>query len=610
MPILKVVNLCIDYAVSDGVRRVLDGVSLTVDRGETLGVLGRSGSGKSVLARAILGLTRELGRVMDGEILFDNHNLLLMPEDELQKVRGKQIGLIVSNPLTRLNPLISVGSQIANVLRAKQDLSVKEAFERATGLLALMSIADPPRVAHMLPNELSGGMCQRVVIAMGLANDPPLLVADEPTFGLDVTVQRQVLDEMTSLARERDAALLLMTRDLGIVAHFCDRVAVLQEGQIVELEEVRGFFKNPQHPHSRFLLRASFAARGEGLLGPSDGWAHPHMPESREDTLDGGPLLTVDGLAKEFKLRGSREVVHAVNGISFEIQPGETLALVGESGSGKTTVGRCILKLVDFTSGRIHFKGQDVSAMPDRHFRHLRPRIQLVFQEPDESLNPRLSIRDILDENVYLEGRLDKEQRKRRLLELLDMVRLPHDVLDMYPHELTGGEQQRIGIARAISTQPDLVILDEPTSNLDISARAEIIELLIRLQREFGLSYLFISHDLTAVRMISDRVAIMYLGKLAEVAPTKELFQHQIHPYGQALLSSVLFPDPDAVGRDRVMLKGEIPSPVDLPKGCFLHPRCPFAQEKCCHDPPPPMVGYLEDRRKVACCFASDFLPS
>lgn len=318
-------------------------------------------------------------------------------------------------------------------------------------------------------------------------------------------------------------------------------------------------------------------------------------------------VLSVRNLVKHFPLRASSGVVHAVNGVSFDVLRGETLALVGESGSGKTTVGRCILDLIEPTSGQIIFKGQDVTAMPDKEFRRLRPKVQLVFQDPYDSLNPRRTVRKILEENIYLEGRLGKHQQRKRVLELMDMINLPNRYLSRYPHELTGGEQQRVGIARAISTQPDLVVLDEPTSALDISVRAEIIKLLIELQREFGLSYLFISHDLTAVREISNRVAIMYLGKVVEVGNTKEIFDYQLHPYGQALLSSVLFPDPKAV-RARVVLEGEIPSPVELPRGCYLHPRCPFAKEKCREEPFPPSKQF-SGRRSSACWVANDFLP-
>lgn len=320
------------------------------------------------------------------------------------------------------------------------------------------------------------------------------------------------------------------------------------------------------------------------------------------------PVLSVRQLVKHFRIRGSHDIVHAVNDVSFDVYPGETLALVGESGSGKTTVGRCILKLIEPTSGEIYFQGQNIAALSQKSFRRLRSRIQLVFQEPYDSLNPRMSVREILDENLRLERRLNRQQRQQRVHDLMEMIRLPQSYLTRYPHELTGGEQQRIGIARAISTQPDLVVLDEPTSALDITVRAEIIELLMRLQHEFALSYLFISHDMTAVREISNRVAIMYLGKTVEVAPNPHIFDYQLHPYGQALMSSVLFPDPDAV-TTRVVLKGEIPSPVNLPRGCFLHPRCPFAQAQCRHDPFPPTQLLAGGERSSACWFAADFVP-
>jgi len=317
-------------------------------------------------------------------------------------------------------------------------------------------------------------------------------------------------------------------------------------------------------------------------------------------------VLRVENLVKEFPLRRSKDVVHAVSNVSFEVHAGETLALVGESGSGKTTIGRCVLKLLEATSGHIIFGGKDITQIDQRQFRPLRPRVQMVFQEPYDSLNPRMTIRRILEENLLLEGRLDDQERAARVYELVDMTRLGRGVLDKYPHELTGGEQQRVGIARAISTAPHLVVLDEPTSALDISIRAEIINLLRELQRETGIAYLFISHDLTAVKEISHRVAIMYLGEIVEVAPNPDIFDQQFNPYGQALLSSVLFPDPDAPYA-MITLEGEIPSPVHLPSGCYLHPRCPFALSKCKTDWPEPKS--LIDGRIAACHRAHEFLP-
>lgn len=323
-------------------------------------------------------------------------------------------------------------------------------------------------------------------------------------------------------------------------------------------------------------------------------------------TDTGRVVLRVEHLVKHFPIRRSRDVVHAVNDVSFEVRAGETLALVGESGSGKTTVGRCVLRLIEPTAGRIVFNGQDVTRLGAQEFRRIRPRIQLVFQEPYDSLNPRMSIRQILEENLILEDRLDRRAREARVLDLFDMTRLPRGLLDRFPHELTSSEQQRVGIARALATRPDLVVLDEPTSALDITVRAEIINLLRDLQRESGVAYLFISHDLTAVKEIGHRVAVMYLGEIVEVAPNPDIFDNQLHPYGQALLASVLFPDPDAVYAT-VALEGEIPSPVHLPSGCHLHPRCPFVLPVCRTDWPP--LRPFEGNRLAACHRAQEFLP-
>ena len=320
----------------------------------------------------------------------------------------------------------------------------------------------------------------------------------------------------------------------------------------------------------------------------------------------GEVVLQVEHLVKHFPIRGSRDVVHAVNDVSFEVYAGESLALVGESGSGKTTVGRCVLKLIEPTSGRIAFTGYDVTDLSQKEFRRFRPHIQLVFQEPYDSLNPRMTIHQILGENLVLEKRLDRRQREARILELLDMMLLSRDLVDYYPHEITGGEQQRIAIARALSTAPALIVLDEPTSALDISVRADIINLLRDLQRQTGVAYLFISHDLTAVKEISHRVAVMYLGEIIEVGPNPDVFDYQLHPYAQALLSSVLFPDPDAP-YGAVTLEGEIPSPIHLPSGCHLHPRCPFALSECLTDRPT-LQGFAEERT-AACHRAHEFLP-
>lgn len=323
-------------------------------------------------------------------------------------------------------------------------------------------------------------------------------------------------------------------------------------------------------------------------------------------TSNNTSVLRVENLVKHYPVRHSKDVVHAVNGVSFEVHAGKTLALVGESGSGKTTVGRCVLRLIEPTSGAILFNGHDATRLSQKEFRQHRPRIQMVFQEPYASLNPRMSISQIVEENLVLEGRLNRAERRNRILELIDMVKLPHETLDCFPHELTGGEQQRIAIARALSTSPDLVVLDEPTSDLDISVRAEIINLLRDLQNRLGIAYLFISHDLTAVKQISHEVAIMYLGEIVEVAPNPNIFDRQLHPYGQALLSSVLFPDPNAVRSD-VTLVGEIPSPVDLPSGCYLHPRCPFATAECTVNHP--ALRSFAGSRLAACHFAEQFLP-
>ncbi len=570
-------------------------VSIELHKGRMLGLVGETGCGKSVLVHSLVNQVRFPGRVTDGEVLLEGENLLSLDERSLRRLRGRKIAIIGSNPGASLDPLATIGDQLGRAIVAHEKVTAPEATARATEALASVGIPDPERRKDAHPHELSVGMAQRVLIAMALLHSPEVIIADEPTAGLDVTVQRQVLNLMRQLLADLGSATMIVTRDLGIVAQYCDDVAVMRNGSLVEHTPVVGFFDRPSEAYSRDLLsRVMTSAVGQQVATAA----------TPPGSTDAGPLLAVQDLVKHFPVRGARHLrVHAVNGVSFEVGRGEALGLVGESGSGKTTVGRLVLRLIEPTSGSIDFAGERVSEMSEADMRRLRSRIQMVFQEPHASLNPSTSVARNIDEPLRVGG-MGRRERAERVREVLHMVHLSEADGDKFPHQLSAGQAQRAGIARAIGTEPDLVVLDEPTSQLDIAIRAEIIDLLNEISDQLGMAYLFISHDLTAVRSVCSRIAVMYLGKIVEVAPTAELFAEQRHPYSKALLSSVLYPDPAAALPD-FRLEAEIPSPIHLPEGCHLHPRCPIATAECAVTYPP--LVELSPQRQAA-CYRSDLL--
>ena len=564
-------------------------VSIDLRKGQMLGLVGETGCGKSVLVHSLVNQVRFPGRVVDGEVLLDGEDLLSLDERSLRTLRGRRIAIIGSNPSASLDPLATIGDQLGRAIVAHEQVTAPEATARAIEALASVGIPDPERRKDAHAHELSVGMAQRVLIAMALLHSPDVIIADEPTAGLDVTVQRQVLNLMRQLLADLGSATMIVTRDLGIVAQYCDDLAVMRNGSLVEHTPVVGFFDRPSEEYSRDLLaRVMTSAAGQVVATPA---ASPVAPPA-------GPLLSVRNLVKHFPVRGSRHLkVHAVNSVSFDVAPGEALGLVGESGSGKTTVGRLVLRLIEPTSGSIDFAGERVSEMSERDMRRFRSRIQMVFQEPHASLNPSTSVARNIDEPLRVGG-MGRRERMDRVREVLHMVHLTEDDGEKFPHQLSAGQAQRVGIARAIATEPDLVVLDEPTSQLDIAIRAEIIDLLNEISGQLGMAYLFISHDLTAVRSVCSRIAVMYLGKIVEVASTAELFAGQRHPYSKALLSSVLYPDPAASLPD-FRLEAEIPSPIHLPAGCHLHPRCPIATPECGVTYPP--LVELSPQRHAAC---------
>jgi oligopeptide/dipeptide ABC transporter ATP-binding protein len=579
--LLEVRDLTVAFVGDRATREVLSGVSLSVSDGEILGVVGESGSGKSILLAAILQLLRPPWRVLGGEVLLRGENLLKQNEARLTALRGKELALALSNPRQHLNPILTIGQQLSNVIRAHRPMGHAAALAAAVDLLKAVNIPDPVLRLQAYPHELSGGMCQRVILALAIANAPRLLIVDEPTSGLDVTVSVQILDLMRDTVRKLNSGLLLVSRDLGVVANYCERVVVMNTGRVVEEAEVRQFFASPQNVYSRKLLQAAAAARDADLAstGTSPVLLRSEPRPESPSSASAGPLLEVCNLVKRFPVRDGR-VLTAVNDVSFAIDSGEAVGLVGESGSGKTTVGRCVLRLIEPTSGKLRFNGQEVRKSTRVALRKLRAKLQMVFQDPLDSLDPRQSLSAAIEEPLSLTTDMTRGDRKARVADLLRLVGLDQDAANLYPHQVSGGELQRVGIARAIATQPDLVVFDEPTSALDVSVRADILNLLRDLQQRLGMSYLFISHDLTAVRRLCHRTAIMYLGKLVEVGETEELFRAPIHPYSRALLSSVLYPDP-AQRRSPFLLSGEIPSPIDLPSGCALHTRCPMATADC-----------------------------
>jgi peptide/nickel transport system ATP-binding protein len=643
---------------SGGIVRALDGVDLAIARGETFAIVGESGCGKSMTALTLARLLPDTGRVVAGSVRLEGTELLALPEARMREVRGRRIAMIFQEPATSLNPVLTVGRQIVEVLARHTSLRGRAARARALELLDQVGIADGARRIDEYPFQLSGGMKQRVMIALALAGEPDLLIADEPTTALDVTIQAQVLELLRSIQATRDMSILLITHDLGIVAGMAHRVAVMYAGQIVELAARAQFLDAPQHPYSRKLFAAlpNTAKRGadleviSGQVPPLTGefrgcrfaercehafdrcrseppaWtrvaeghlvrchlrereraatiaaaavaqAAPRKPGGRER-----PLLAVRGLKVHFPIRRGvlkRTVGHvrAVDGVSLAIPSGRTLALVGESGCGKTTVGKAILQLIRPTAGEVTFDGSDLTRLRGDALRRRRADFQIVFQDPYASLNPRLRVHDILVEGMkslglYASG----DDAERRIAELLVQVGLPVDAAGRYPHEFSGGQRQRIAIARALSVKPKLVVCDEPTSALDVSVQAQILNLLKRLQRQLGLAYLFITHNLAVVEYLADEVAVMYLGRIVERGTIGEVLGAPRHPYTQALLAAVPTLDGD---REKVHVGGELPSPVSPPEGCHFHPRCPHATRQCRMEYPASIA--LSPTREVSC---------
>ena len=635
---------------SGGTVRAIDGISLAVARGETFAIVGESGCGKSMTALSVLRLLPEAGQIVAGSVLLGGEDLLCLPEAAMRGVRGRRIAMIFQEPATSLNPVLTVGRQIAEVLERHTALRGESMRKRMLELLQAVGIPDPVRRLGEYSFQLSGGMKQRVMIAVALAAEPDLLIADEPTTALDVTIQAQVLELLSGLQRASGMAILLITHDLGVVAQMAHKVAVMYAGQIIEVATREQFFRAPRHPYSRKLFQAlpggerrggelavirgqvpplttefrgcrfaercdsawerchaeapELAAAGdghlvrchlyqqqEGEIGRAEqtlpGAARVHAESEIGDCArSGAALLSVRELRLHFPIRKGllkRTVgrVKAVDGISLDIASGRTLALVGESGCGKTTAGKAILQLIRPSAGSVQFEGRELTRLRGRALRERRADFQLIFQDPYASLNPRMRVADILAEGMQALGVADTSaERAARIDRMLAQVGLNAEAKLRYPHEFSGGQRQRVAIARALAVRPKLIVCDEPTSALDVSVQAQILNLLKQLQRDLGLAYLFITHNIAVVEYLAHEVAVMYLGRIVERGAVDAVLRTPRHPYTQALLSAV--PMLDRTGERKIIrLRGELPSPADPPPGCHFHPRCPQAMAEC-----------------------------
>jgi peptide/nickel transport system ATP-binding protein len=698
--LLELDDLQTRIRLRSGTVHAVDGLSLELDAGETLGIVGESGCGKTMAAMSIMRLLPRGGYIAGGEIRLDGRDLVKLPDAGLRKVRGNEIGMVFQDPMTSLNPTMTIGRQIAEAVLTHREVSREQATQRAVEVLDMVGLPRPAERIRAYPHQLSGGLRQRVMIAMALACHPKLLIADEPTTALDVTIQAQILNLLDELKRELGMGIILITHDMGVIAGRADRVAVMYAGRKVETAETVQLFKHVRHPYTeallasipqldqdrsqelysipgippdlrrpplgcRFAPRCAFATercRREDprLAGEDPGHPyacfHPRNSSASDmgelgarllaqaeqnktlmasfgrelELLETSPepqltdptdrnsgsefILEFREVTKEFPLtagailRRRIGAVHAVTEVNLAVKPGETFGLVGESGCGKTTLGRIGVGLEIPTGGQVLFDGIDLGSVKPARFRELRRDLQFMFQDPYSSLDPRMRVKEIISEPLDVARRGNSRERTETVRRLLDDVGLAYDAINRYPHEFSGGQRQRLGLARALALNPKVIIADEPVSALDVSIRAQILNLMQRLQAGYGLTYVVISHDLSVVKYLADRIGVMYLGRLVEVGPAQEIYGKPAHPYTAGLLEAIPVPNPEvARGTDRrVAVRGELPSPVHPPSGCRFRTRCPRAQDKCAEVVPP--LRPFGEQHLAACHFP--LLPS
>jgi peptide/nickel transport system ATP-binding protein len=679
---LEVRDLRTVFFTDDGIVRAVDGVSFTVAAGEALGIVGESGSGKSVTALSLMRLLDESSRIVGGEIRFQGEDVLAADPERLRNLRGDRMAMVFQDPMTSLNPVLKIARQLVETMVVHGKYTEAEAGRRAVSLLGRMGVTAPERAVDSYPHQFSGGMRQRVMLALGMSNEPALLIADEPTTALDVTIQAQILDLLRELNQDFGTAIVLISHDLGVIARVCTRTIVMYGGEVVEEGPTEDLLADPRHPYTWALINAvpridevtpenrrlttiegqppdplnmppgcRFAPRCPFRIPKCD--EHPELEEvapgrkarcwvtqagetlpkkhvalaaeaaetrpapalpaapTPQESAEDAPILRVRGLVKHFPLPKTgffqpQRVVHAIDDVDLDVHRGETVGLVGESGCGKSTLARLVVRIHRPDKGEIRFEGQDIAQAEAKQIRPLRRRMQMVFQDPYASLNPRMSVGQILGEPLRFHG-ITKggTETRARIEELLNTVGLSPKYAERFPHQFSGGQRQRISIARALAVRPDFIVADEPISALDVNIQAQIINLMLDLQQKFGLTYLFIAHDLAVVRHISDRVVVLYLGRIAEVAPADEIFRRPLHPYTRYLISAV--PIPDAAverGRRHLQLGGEPPSTIDPPSGCRFRTRCPLAQPICA-EVTPPLVEHAP-RQFAACHFAGE----
>jgi len=665
-PLLEVNGLKTQFRTDDGTVEAVNGVSYSIDYGETYGVVGESGAGKSVTGLSIIDLIEAPGEIVGGEVLFKGRDLLSLSERELREIRGNEITVIFQDALSALNPVYTVETQITDVIRTHENVSKRAARTRAISLLSEVGIPNAEARVDDYPHQFSGGMRQRVLIAMALACDPDLIIADEPTTALDVTIQAQILNLFDKIQREKDVAIQLISHNIGVIAQVCDRMGVMYAGEMIEEGPIERLFERPRHPYTVGLLKSiprlddprSRLETIEGtmpdLVAMPEGCSFadrcPHANEDcrshdptlervgddhrsacirveeldfesmkafdediKERTEDEGrskaELLTARNLRKYFstatglvdRLLGVENQIHAVDDIELTLHEGETVGLVGESGCGKSTLGRTLTRIHEPDEGTIVYAGEDLTNLSGSELKNKRSEIQMIFQDPFNSLNPRKTVEQIIGRPLEIHGDFESQAEKReRIVELLSEVGLSESHLRRYPHEFSGGQKQRIGIARSLAVDPDFIVADEPVSALDVSVQAQVLNMMMDIQERRELTYLFIAHDLNVVQHISDRIAVMYLGEIVEVGTVKELFEPPYHPYSEILLSSIPHPDPN-VSDDRIVPEGEPPDPSNPPTGCRFHTRCPYAMPECKSNPPQEINVNETSDHTIAC---------